>query len=82
MGSADFYKPGAFNVICDRTGFKIKSTNARDEWNNQTVRRESWEGRHPQDFLRSKADKTAVEGANPESDDYFLSTNEVTTESL
>lgn len=77
-----WYKPGAYNVICDRTGFKVKSTEVRKEWTGRTVRNASFEMRHPQDFLRAKADKQTVPDPNPEGEDVFVGTNQVTPESL
>ena len=80
--SANYFKPGAHNVICDRTGFKIKSTHARKEWNGRLVRRESWEPRHPQDLIEARQEAPGVRDARPRPDDYFVDTNEVTPESL
>lgn len=56
----DVYVPGAHNVICDRTGFKVKSTDVSQEWNGLVVRRASWEARHPQDFVRAVRDDQSV----------------------
>lgn len=72
MGSADYYKPGAFNRICDRTGFKVKSTDTRKEWTNAIVRSESWEERHPQDFVRGKKDNQSVPDARSRQPDVFV----------
>ena len=80
--SANYYKPGAHNVICERTGFKIKSTDARKQWDNVIVRSRSFEKRHPQDFLRSRQDQPGVRDARPRPTDYFLSDNEVTVDNL
>ena len=79
---ANYYKPGDHNCICDRTGFKVKRSNARKEWNNLIVRRESWEPRQPQDFVRGKKDQPGVRDARPRPADYFLSTNEVSPSDL
>ena len=76
------YKPGDYNVICDRTGYKIKASDALKEWNGLMVRKGSWEQRHPQDFLRSFADHQAVPDARTEAADNFLGDNEVTVEDL
>lgn len=65
---ANYYKPGAWNVICDRTGFKVKITDTRREWNNAVVRRESFEERNEQDFLRGVRDDPAVPLARPRGD--------------
>lgn len=57
------YREGDYYVTCDRTGFKILASQARKEWTGALVRRESWEPRHPQDFVRSKRDKMDVNPA-------------------
>ncbi len=41
------YAPGESNVICDRTGFQIKSSDARREWDGTVVRKESFDKKHP-----------------------------------
>lgn len=51
------YRPGDYYVTCDRTGFKVLASKARKEWTGALVRNESWEARHPQDFVRSRLDK-------------------------
>lgn len=77
-----YYLPGAHSVLCDRTGFKVKSTQVRKQWDGLVVRSESWEPRHPQDLIRSVQDHQAVADPRPEDPDYFLTTNEVSTEDL
>lgn len=77
MGHADYYKPGGFNRICDRTGFKIKASQTRKEWNNHIVRSKSFELRHPQDLLRSRPDRQQVPDPRTEATDNFVATNEV-----
>ncbi len=57
------YREGDYYVTCDRTGFKILASQARKEWTGSLVRRQSWEARHPQDFVRSKPDKMDVSPA-------------------
>lgn len=73
---ADWYKPGDHNVICDRTGFKIKSSQARMQWDGSLVRKESWEPRHPQDFLRAIPDFQAVEDPRPDPAASYLTVNQ------
>lgn len=80
--SDNYYKPGAHNVICERTGFKVKSTDVRKEWTGKIVRKESWEARHPQDFIRAIEDSPGVRDARPPQEEWFVGTNEVTPESL
>lgn len=74
MGAADFYLPGAWNMCDDRTGFKIKNTWARKEWNNIWTHTKTWEARHEQDFLRSIPDKQAVYDPRPECEEIFVTT--------
>ena len=74
MGRADFYEPGGYSVICDRTGFKMKRSQCRKEWNGLLVRRESFEERHPQDTLRSFEDHQAVPDPRSESTNVFIET--------
>lgn len=82
MGKADFFLPGSYNQICDRTGFKVKSTWTKREWTGQTVRTQSWEERHPQDLIRSVQDRQHVDDPNPETTDKFLTDNEVVAGNL
>lgn len=77
-----YYKPGAHNVTCDRTGFTLKSTDVRKEWNGKIVRKKSWEPRHPQDFVRAVPERPGVADARPTPEYWFVGTNEVTPESL
>lgn len=74
MGRADFWAPGDYNVICDRTGFKLKRSQCRREWNGLLVRRESFEERHPQDFLRSREEDQTVPDPRSESAAVFIET--------
>lgn len=82
MKERNEYKHGDHNVICDYSGFKVKRSETRLTWNGFLVRKDLWEPRHPQDFLKSRKDKQSVSIARPEKADYFLSTNEVTPDSL
>ena len=68
--------------ICDRTGFKVRMSDTRKEWNGLRVWKKAWEPRHPQDLVRSVPDRQVVKDARPEQTDYFLSDNEVTAEDL
>jgi hypothetical protein len=66
------YRPGGHYVIDDRTGLKIRATDARLEWNGGLVHRNDWEPRHPQDFVRSRRDKQTVAVTRPERIDQFI----------
>jgi len=57
--------------ICERTGFRVKPGTLRREWTGRMVRPESWERRHPQDFVRSKPeDRTG--SVRPEQPDQYI----------
>lgn len=71
--SANYYKEGDFNRICDLCGFKAKASRTRKQWNNLIVCKNHWEPQHPQDFLKAKVDKQWVEDARPDSDPVFKS---------
>ena len=65
MRNRNEYVHGAHNLTCSRSGFKIKSTEARREWNHSVVRQEDFEHRHPQDFVRGVRDVQAVDDPRP-----------------
>ncbi len=65
MRHKDEYVHSAHNVICDRSGFKVKSTEALKEWHHSFVRREDYEQRHPQDFVRAVRDVQSVPNPRP-----------------
>lgn len=76
------YRPGQHRIICDRTGFAIYSGDAQKEWNGLMVRKESFESRHPQDFVRGVAESPGVRDVRPVPSPRFLTDNEVTAGSL
>lgn len=83
MRDGNRYSPGDYYIKCDRSGFKIKRSEARKTWDNLLVRADMWEPRHPQDFVRGRQEEIAAE--EPRSgwnDDTFLTTNEVTADDL
>ena len=80
--SKNYYKKGSNNVICDRTGFKLKAEDVVEEWNGFKVRKQSFEERHPQDNLKGFRDNQTPKVSRPEQDDVFLEVGEVTPEDL
>lgn len=78
------YSPGDYYIKCDRSGFKVRRSEAKRTWDNLIVRDDMWEARQPQDFVRGHADEIAVEEARSgwETNDTFLTTNEVTADDL
>lgn len=79
---SNYYRHGDHNIICDRCGRKIKASQSRKTWDNLVVCPEDWEPRHPQDVIRIRAEEPGVKDPRPRPDDYFLSDNEVTADSL
>lgn len=61
--------------ICDRTGFKVEPGTLIKEWNGLLVRRQSWEPRHAQDFVRGRAEN-AKGSPRPEQPDAFIADGE------
>lgn len=57
--------------ICDRTGFRVPVGELAKEWTGAMVRRESWEARHPLDFVRGRAEH-AKGSPRPEQVDTFI----------
>lgn len=65
MSESVHYKPGDFYRICDITGFKIRASKTRKQWNGYIVRTKSWEARNAQDLVRGIADYQVVPEARP-----------------
>jgi len=74
MGRRNFYKPGSYYVIDDRSGFAVPIERARMEWNGLLVREQSWEPRQPQDFVRGTVDQQSVPIARPRTPPQFVPT--------
>lgn len=79
---ADLYTPGDYYIICDECGFKVRASESRKRWDGRRVCHADWEPRHPQDFVRGKADRQRVPDPRPEPTDVFLDENDVTADSL
>jgi len=54
MKVKDNYIPGENKLICDYSGFTMKTHEARRTWDGYIVRKDFWEPRHPQDFVKSR----------------------------
>jgi len=79
----DEYRHGDHNAICDRCGFKRKFSELKKEWTGLWVCEDTcWEARHPQDFVRAKADRQYVDVSRPEPDHVFLDPGDVTVGDL
>lgn len=58
--------------ICDRCGFKYRSSQTFRTWDGLYVCREDFETRHPQDFVRGRKDNQNVPNARPEPLDTLI----------
>jgi len=81
-GRANYYRHGANNIISDRSGFKIKADDSRQEWNGFIVGDDEWEARQPQDLLRGFSDRQAAAINRPGSPDVFLTIGDVKASDL
>lgn len=77
VARGDQYIHGDHNIICDRSGFKIKFSDSRKEWNGLRVDKRFWEPRHPQDKIRSVRDDQSVVDPRPDQEPVFVDTNQV-----
>lgn len=64
-----YYKPGAWNAICDVCGFKYKSDELRKRWDGMMVCKKDFEVKHPTLFQRSRKEKSGVPWSRPEPED-------------
>lgn len=65
MADDKHYVPGDFYRICDRTGFKVRASATRKQWDDLIVRDESYEPRQPQDYVTGVVDEQWVEDPRP-----------------
>lgn len=62
---------GNWNAICDVCGLKFKGSDLKKDWRGLMVCSKDYEVRHPQDFLRVRADDPSIPWARPEAEDVF-----------
>lgn len=67
-----YYKPGAWNCICQVCGGKYKSDEVKKRWDGLIVCKEDFETRHILDFLKVREDDPAVPFVAPEPADNFV----------
>ena len=73
-GPADNLVLGKWNVICQRCGVKYKNDEVEKEWTGLLVcKRQCFETRHPQDFVRSMPDDQSIPYASPPPTDVDVS---------
>lgn len=62
-------RPGHHLVICDLSGWKCWDDEVIETWDGMVVFKKFYEERHPQDFVRGRADDQSVSPNRPESPD-------------
>lgn len=63
------YRHGDHYVYCDISGFKVHASETRMTWDGLRVRKEDWDYRHPQDFVKGQAYRQNVQNPRPEPED-------------
>ena len=67
------YTAGEHWVQCDRCASVIRQSDSMKTWDNLVVCPDDWEIRHPQDFVRGRADDIGSKGyVRSESTDVFV----------
>ena len=79
--SDDLYRRGDHWLIDDRSGFQIRKSEAVKEWDGSIVHRDDAEERHPQEYVRARADRQAVTPTRPEPPAIYKSPRETTVAS-
>ena len=70
-------------TVSMRSGFRVKPEDlVLDPYDRIWVHRSEVDDVNPQEFVRGRKDRQRVRRGFPEPDDHFLSTNDVTRESL
>jgi hypothetical protein len=65
------WKSGDFWRICDRCGFKFRSSQTIKTWDGLWVCSGDFESRHPQDFVRGTKDTITVPEPRPDSTTFI-----------
>lgn len=60
------YKPGDHWVICDVCGFQCRASETYKRWDGLITCEADWEPRHPQDYVRGRADRQNVPNPRPD----------------
>ncbi len=66
-----YFTSGQYNALCDRCGFKFKSSELKKDWQGLMVCSKDYEARHPQDFIKVRPEKAIPEWTRPRTEDVF-----------
>lgn len=67
-----YFLSGQWNAVCDRCGFKFKSSELREDWQGLMVCSTDFERRNPQDFIKVMPERAIPEWTRPEPEEVFL----------
>jgi hypothetical protein len=70
----DNYRPGDNWGICQECGLKFHASQLIKRYDHLIVCKNDFELRHPQEEMRSKADKIRATVVSPEAEDYYITT--------
>ena len=76
------YVNGDYYVICARTGWKIRRSESRMEWDGTLVHKSQYESRHPLDSASPARPERDPPVVRPEPNDVFLEIGDVTGDDL
>lgn len=68
----EYYKPGSWWRISDRTGFKVRAEQTRKEWTGMILEERVFEPRNQQDFVRGVKDQQAAPEPRDRQTDVFI----------
>jgi hypothetical protein len=71
---ARFWRAGDYWRVCDVCGFDYRASETLKRWDGLIVCHDDWEPRHPQDFVRGRADRQRVHEPRPQPTDTFVDT--------
>jgi len=66
------YRPGDFWRMCSRCGFRFRASQTYLTWDGLYVCIDDFETRHPQDFVRGRADQIRAPNPRPEPEPVFV----------
>jgi hypothetical protein len=65
------YIPGDYLMICDECGLTYRKSQMSQRWDKLWVCKKDYEPRHPQEYVRGKADNISVPVPRPETETYI-----------
>lgn len=68
--------------VCMVSGVKLPPGKLYKQWNGIRARREDYDDRHPQEFMRHVQERMGVPVPRPEPADHFISAGDVTADDL